>query len=433
MSKGTALLKFLLLLTCISAPIVLGQEGDERETAASAFNDVRRATSAHKDLWNDDLYAPMLLVRRDTREIYANAPDSGGILRKAGSIYAGILPTSVNISNTSLHWSGEDWAMIMLPLPEDRADRLTLLAHELFHRAQPHLGFHAANPDNNHLDKKEGRITLRLELAALSAALRTSTPEEGKKCITDALTFRAYRHALFPGSDSTENLLESNEGIAEYTGVMMSGRNAEEMDSHFQESLRRFLNDQTFVRSFAYETIPIYGYLLSRTNKDWNKDLTSTTNLTGYFASAFGIQIPGDLKAAAAAAANLYGGPKINSEETAREAAIAKLVAQYRNTFIDQPHLDIPLRNMNMSFDYRSIMPLGTDGTVYPEIRITDNWGILTVTKGGLMSPQWNNFTVSAPLQISDSAASGDGWTLELKPGYRVRKDSAGKNFLLSN
>lgn len=417
----------LFLAPSISA----AQQNNFQDTAAAYFNEIRSATAEHKSLWDYDLYAPILLVRPENREIVANVPDSAGLLRKSGAVFTGILPNAVNISNTSVHWSGKDWAMIMLPLPTNRADRLTLLAHELFHRAQPHLGFKSYNPDNNHLDQKEARIYLRLELQALRAAILAHSAAETRKHLADALTFRAYRHLLYPGSDSTENLLDLNEGIAEFTGNMTSGRNRKEMQSHITESIDEFIRNPTFVRSFSYQTIPIYGYLLSGMKRDWNKHITSTTNLTVSFLEGFNIHLESDLKHAAAQAAGQYGGPAITDEENGREARIKKLIAEYRGKFIERPHLDIPLQNMNISFDFRRIMPLGDDGTVYPDGRVTDNWGILTVTNGALMSPGWNKITVSIPTRITDSVASGDGWNLSIEPGFALRRDSLSGNYIL--
>jgi hypothetical protein len=86
---------------------------------------------------------------------------------------------------------------------------------------------------------------------------------------------------------------------------------------------------------------------------------------------------------------------------------------------------------MNVSFDPRNITPLEDKGTVYPNLRITDDWGILTVTKGALMSPTWMNVAVTAPDQITNDKVVGDGWTLELKPGFIVEKKENGRNYIL--
>jgi hypothetical protein len=422
------LLEALILLNSFS---LLAQQRSFEETVAAYFNEIKAVTAEHKDVWDYDLYAPILLVHPDTRQVYANVPDTAGALRQDGMIFTGTLPAQVNIANTATTWNGVHWAMFMLPLPENRTDRLNLLAHELFHRAQPDLGFTLYNAENNHLDQKEGRVTLRLELEALRAAVLARSHQEKMKALSDALLFRSFRHAVFPKADSTENMLELNEGLAEYTGVMMSGRDTQQMRDHVVETMNSFLTNPTFVRSFAYQTIPLYGYLLQSSNEGWNKHITSGTSLTAYFMKAFNVQLPGDMKSVIMESAIPYGGQNIIAEETEREAATGELIAQYTSTFVELPHLNIPLRNMNVSFDPRNIMPLEDKGTVYPNIRITDDWGILTVTKGALLSPTWNSVAVTIPIRIGEEEVLGDGWTLELKPDFVVQKEDAGDNFVL--
>ena len=62
---------------------------------------------------------------------------------------------------------------------------------------------------------------------------------------------------------------------------------------------------------------------------------------------------------------------------------------------------------------------------------ITDDWGILTVTKGALMSPAWNNVTVSIPTKTEEEKILGDGWTLELKHSFIVQKEDSTDHYIL--
>ena len=65
--------------------------------------------------------------------------------------------------------------------------------------------------------------------------------------------------------------------------------------------------------------------------------------------------------------------------------------------FIKNPHLEIGFEHMNVSFNPSNLIPLDTYGTVYPTLRITDNWGILTVEDGALLSADWSKVIVTAP------------------------------------
>lgn len=418
-----------LLMTGIST----GQESLHPDTAQLLFRDLKKMTALHFGMWERDIYGPVLLVDPRTRQVIANEGDTAGYLKYEQGIYKGSLPPGVNVSNTSVHWSGRHWAMVMLPLPSQPNARLNLLAHELFHRAQPSLGFKSFNPDNNHLDRKEGRIYLLLELQALAAAITAPVREEMQKHLTAALLFRKYRYTLFPLSDSTENLMELNEGICEYSGQVMSGRNDEQTRANLLARIARFSGTRSFLRSFAYECVPVYGWLLEKTRKNWQKEVSTGTNLTDFFIKSFGINMPTDIPAAARDALDGYNGTMIIEAETRREEQIAMQIAAYRQKFVDSPHLVLPLENMRMAFDYMTIQPIEGHGTVYPTIRVTDNWGILDVKSGAMISADWKRIHVGWPDKIEANMVSGDGWTLTLNPGYRVALNSDGRYVLMAN
>ncbi|NIF06232.1 hypothetical protein F3J23_12360 [Chryseobacterium sp. Tr-659] len=403
---------------------VKGQKQEiSNDSISIFFDEIKTASQKNTGLWNKDLYGPILLVDPKTKELFANEADAEGELKRSGNIYSGILPGKINIANTAINWNGKRWAMIMLPLPKNKQNRINLLAHESFHSIQPALGFTLNNAENNHLDQKEGRIYLRLELEALKKAILASSEKEMQKQLTHAFTFRKYRHSLYKNSAATENLLELNEGMAEFTGVIVSDRDKKQATTFFINGIDDFLKNPTFVRSFAYHTIPAYGYLLYHKDKNWNQKITAKTDLTDYFIKTFNRKIPGDLKRSAENLSDRYNGKEIVREETEREEKTKRLIAEYKLKFIDQPHFELKFEKMNVSFDPRNIIPIEDKGTVYPNIRVTDKWGILTVENGALMSPNWDKITISGPIKTDGKKISGDGWVLELTDGYAVEKD----------
>lgn len=210
-------------------------------------------------LWGVSLCAPLLFVDPKTRFIVANEQDAEGSLTKQGNVFTGHLPERVNIANTAVDWSGTKWAMIKWPLPENKYERANLLAHESWHRIQDALKLPASMPANAHLDSPQGRLWLQLEWHALAAAL-TKRGGGRRVAIRNALVFRAYRRTLFPGAEAEERALEMNEGLAEYTGAKLSGRTdvAQRVAAQLKEAEKK----ETFVRSFAYASVPAYGILL---------------------------------------------------------------------------------------------------------------------------------------------------------------------------
>ncbi|MEE1946623.1 hypothetical protein VRU48_15970 [Pedobacter sp. KR3-3] len=425
----------LSLLTAVFFLFVHSVKAQKQATLSDSisvfFDEFKTASKLHVGLWNKDLYGPTIFVDPKTRKLFANEADTAGLLKPNGHNYSGVLPAKINIANTAINWGGKRWAMIMLPLPPDQQHRLNLLAHESFHRIQPELGFALGNAENNHLDQKDGRIYLRLELEALKKAIQSASAKEQKQHLTHALTFRAYRQSLYANSRTTENELELNEGIAEFTGAMLSGRNQTEMAAFFLKGIDDFFKNPTFVRSFAYYSTPVYGWLLYKSDKNWNKKITAKTDLTNYFIKAFSIRMPTAIKTAAENAIDIYNGKAIIKAETEREEKNKKIVAEYKLKFIEQPHFELKFVKMNVSFDPRNIVPIEDKGTVYPNIRITDLWGILTVQNGALMSPNWDKISISNPIDTATKKITGDGWILELADGYTVEQDVATGNYKL--
>lgn len=413
---------------------VLGQNLQGLNDSISVyFNEVKAATKECTKLWDKDIYGAIMLVDPQTRQIISNELDSLGALVQKGEYYYGSLPNDVNIANTAIKWNGKEWAMIMLPLSTNKNSRVNLIAHELFHKAQPSLGFKNSSPENSHLDQKEGRIYLRLEMEALKHSIRASSKHETKTHLKNALIFREYRNMLYPKSDTTENMLELSEGIAEYTGMIICGRSKDEVKKHLEKSIDKFQSLPSYIRSFAYFSTPVYGYLLMKSNSKWNKEISNKTNLTKYFEKEFKIVIPKDLKESVKTISNEYNGATIVAEETVRDENNKKLIIEYKSKFIDQPHFIIRLGKMSVSFNPQNIMSLEKYGNVYPTIRISDKWGILTVKNGALMSPTWQNITVTIPTSIDAKQISGEGWTLELADGYDIQKDEAGNYKLIKN
>jgi hypothetical protein len=422
---------FLLSILLPFALCLSGQGQTIRDSIALYFQEVQANTDHWKDLWDLDIYGPILVVNQTTRQVYANYPDGEGVLKQDGPIFTGTLPNMINVANTATTWGGKYWAMITLPLSQKKQERLDLFSHELFHRSQGTLGFAMKNPDNSHLDQKYGRVYLRLEIEALRQAYISKAPVETKSHLTDALIFRKYRYILFPDAATSENLLELNEGIASYTGIVMSNRDDQETEDFFDQRITEFQHYPSFVRSFAYMTTPLYGYILRRTGKYWNKQIKNNTNLTDFFLTEFNISLPKDLAVAIANISDHYGSEKIVEEETKRDQAIKQRIADYKSKFTEQPHLEIYFEKMNISFDPRNIIPLENLGNVYPTLRISDNWGILTVTDGALVSSNWGKVTLSIPTEIGPEKIEGNGWSLVLNNGYSIEKNSTTGNFLL--
>jgi hypothetical protein len=389
--------------------------------AGKIFAEVRALSNRDGGaLWGVTLYGPVMFVDADTRRIFANQADAGGQLRPAGEVFVGILPPTDIFANTAAAWSGTFWTQVQWPLPKDPVQRDKLIAHELFHRIHDQLPLPPLMmTDNAHLDTLQGRYLLQLEWRALSQALAAATDAARRAAAHDALLFRARRYHLFSNAPDQESSLELNEGLAEYTGVKagIDGHGAQVQAA--QRDLRVHAEDSSFVRSFAYATGPAYGLLLDEYLPDWRQQLAHGKHLDGLLAQALHFKAPADTGAGVNARAQLYGGATLLQSETVRDSEREKRLAAYRATFVEHPVLVLPIPNPRFTFDPNEVQSFQPHGTVFPNLSATQDWGILKVVeKGALVSPKWDRITLSAPTSSRSGHLAGDGWTLELSPGW---------------
>jgi hypothetical protein len=382
-------------------------------------------------LWRVSLCGPMLFVEPQTRTVYANQADTQGRLTRKAGVFTGRLPEEINIANTATEWAGVKWTMIMWgALSANKYGRARLMLHEMFHRIQSDIGFPASNPSNNHLDTMEARIWLQLEWRALREAV-THLGAKRRQAAKDAILFRLYRRELFPQGGVEERALEMNEGLAEYTGVKLSGRTDVEMPGYLAGRLDQAVSRPSFVRSFAYETGPAYGFLLDQLRANWRAHLRSQDDLGDLLRQALSVKLPESLRLEATKRSIMYQGDDLRAAEQARELERQARLKAYRARLVEGPVLIIPLgQQMSFSFDPNNLLPLDNSGTIYPTLRVADAWGVLEVDGGALMireAERPSRVHVSAPVDINGRLIKGEGWTLQLAEGWRLEESTARK------
>lgn len=376
----------------------------EPALADSYFEEVR-VLCEHEGgrLWGVPLCGPLVFADAATSTIATNRPAP-----------AGDRPPTLGYANSYVVWGGTRWAALVWPPPRDDArSRGALMLHELFHRIQPELGLTFPEPKNDHLDTAEGRYWLQLEWRALRKAIGTSGPAR-ETALADALAFRRARRARFPEAAENERILELQEGLAQYTGVVASTATARQADSVAMAQLdtREWLT--SLVRTFAYGSGTAYGVLLDEYSPGWTRRLGPRDDLGTLLAEASGVSGSPDPATAAAA----YGGPSLLVAERAREAEREARVAELRARFVDGPVLVLPGTG-TYSFTSQGITPLGEHGSVYPTVRATADWGTL---EGALVlvDPEGGSLTVPAPPESRGDTIHGDDWTLVLAPGWKL-------------
>jgi hypothetical protein len=429
-------LRCLIVTLLVAMPRAARTQGEPPipiDSARAAFAEAKALCSADAGkLWGVLLCGPIMFVDAPSRSIVANEADEKGALTAKDGAFVGVMPADQNIANTAVEWSGKKWTQILWPLPDDARLRATLIMHELFHRIQDRLGLPLQRDgDNAHLDELNGRYYMLLEWRALARALEAGGDAERRGAARDALAFRAERYRIFPGAAAQEHGLEQNEGLAEYTGVRLGNPTAELRTDMALRDLSKHAGDATIVRSFAYATGPAYGLLLDRYAPGWRAQLKTGAGFNALLGRALDVKPAANAEHLAERAAK-YDGATLHAAEVERDTKRQQQLAVNRRKFVDGPVLTLRFRHMNVQFNPQNLQPLGNAGTVYPTIRVTDDWGVIEGTNGALMKPDWSALVVPAPESRTGERIAGDGFTLELKPGWKIVPDTRSGDYTLA-
>ncbi|MFA8451612.1 MAG: hypothetical protein ACEPOW_13045 [Bacteroidales bacterium] len=373
-------------------------------------------------LWGKNLWGPILVIDKKTRQVYANQQDKNIKLAKVGNIYTGTFPTSKVIANSTTHFEGTFWTQVA-DLPTNDLARNTLFIHEIFHRLQPELGLDCNNYSNNHMEKNKARLLLKLEWAALEAAIDDHNKAMPSH-ILDALIFRNYRRELFIGADTMENRFEIHEGFPEYTAYKLCSNSLKELKKHLKGKKENYWAKENFVRSFGYYSGFLYAYLLDLTSLDWKKNINANDDLGEILRNSLDLKLPDDLEVAYNTAKYRYDFSNIYNDELLISQRKDSLHAAWHNIFSHNPTLNIPLQKPNIGFNPLNLTSIDSLGTVYDFIKITDNWGRLDVYKGGcLLDNNWQNAKIPVKsISLDSNLVRGSSWELKLKEGWQLKK-----------
>ena len=373
-------------------------------------------------LWGKNLYGPILFVDRTSRRIVANQPDREGLLKLKEGVYTGLYPKENIINNTAIDFGGTLFAMTAIPNEEDEYRIVTRAIHSLFHRFQQQtMGISPASFNALNKDDKEARLWIKLEWRALKKAV-SSGGEERQLAVRDALIFRGSNRELYPKNTDEENRFENYEGLATFTYLQLLAESPEEFKTRLLEYLDRIYSFQSYSRSYGSIHGALYAFLLYKKGFDFTTIHTLNVDLGSLVKDHYNIQLPVICRDVAGSIALNYNIDEIYREEETRLQDIRERLNKQVSLFAEKPVVFFELMSPYFDFEPEDVHSLDTLGTLYSKMRVSDNWGKLTVDKGGcLVSNSYKYLRISAKgFKANKNHIDGDGWQLILNNDWEV-------------
>ncbi len=411
----------LMLAACSDEPAVTSLSPEE---AVVYFRKIEQACEKDSGrLWGQQLYGPVMFIDRTTRSIIANQGDSNGYLKEKEGIYIGTYPRERIINNTAADFGGTVFAMSPLPPRDDRFDyrMLTRALHSLFHR---HQLLNDIAPDIfniSSMDETQARIWIKLEWEALRKAITTGG-EEKKLAIRDALIFRGSNREAYPRESQTQNRFETYEGLATFTYIKLASDSREEFLERLFAYLDNIMGYQSYARSYGFIHGALYATLLEDMGYDFSILKTDNTDLGQLVKDLYGIELPEVCRDVAGSLAFNYDIDRIKEEEEQRAVDIKERLYKQVSIYTEKPVVFFELESPYFDFEPEDVHSLDTIGTLYTSMRVSDNWGKLTVDKGGcLVSYNYKNMRITAKgLKEDRNHVTGEGWHLILNSDWEL-------------
>jgi hypothetical protein len=401
------------------------------EKATACFKEIEEICNRDGgNLWGKNLYGPLMFIDRSGRKIIANQPDNDGILKLKDGIYTGLYPKESIITTTTISFGGTPFGMAPLPTEEDDYRIITRGIHSLFHSFQKKEGLSPENFNVVIMDEKEARIWIKLEWKALKKALN-SEGEEQILAIRDALIFRGSNRESYPKYAELGNRFETYEGLATFTYTLLTSDSPEEYKSRLFEYLDWIYSFQSYSRSYGSINGALYATLLHARGFDFKKIAADTVDLGNIVRELYGIELPLKSRDIAGSIALHYNIDEIYKEEEKRLQDIKDRLNNQVSVFTEKPVVLLELESPYFDFEPEDVQFLDTLGTLYHTLRVSDNWGKLTVDKGDcLVSNNYKYLRITAKgLKTEKNHINGEGWQIILNDGWEIGE--SGQNYFI--
>jgi hypothetical protein len=423
--------KTVLMKRWVIIPVLLfliGCKGEQQEiyfTPEKALQYFKKIEAdCNRDngsLWGKNLYGPVMFIDRNSRKIFANSPDKDGLLKGKDGIYTGTYPKELLINNIAVIYGGTLFSMAPLPAEEDEYRIINRAIHGLFHSFQESIGYTSSGYNTKNMDEKNARLWVKLEWKALRKAIGSEGAEQ-ELAIRDALIFKGSNRELYSKYAPEETKFENYEGLAAFTYTLLATNSSEENKQRLLEYLDRIYGMQSYARSYGFISGALYANLLYQKGFDFSTIRSENVDLGEKVKELYNIQLPAVCRDVAGSLAVNYEIEKIYGEEAKREDDIRVSIHRQISTFTEKPVVFLELESPYFDFEPEDIHSMDTLGTLYTRIRISDNWGKLTVDRGGcLVSNNLKILRITAKGFNEDkNRFGGEGWHLILNSDWEL-------------
>jgi len=183
---------------------------------------------------------------------------------------------------------------------------------------------------------------------------------------------------------------------------------------------------QSYARAYGSIHGALYATFLHKKGFDFKTLISDTTDLALLVKNLYSIELPPVCRDVAGSIALNYDIVEINKEEEKRLHDIKERLNNQVSVFTQKPVVFLELESPSFDFEPEDLQYLDTLGTLYHTIRVSDNWGKLTVDKTGcLISNNYKYLRITAKgIKIDKNHVTGEGWQIMMNDGWEIKSSN---------
>lgn len=372
------------------------------------------------ELWGENLWGPVLLVRDSDKITFTNEPALLPVSQKMDALYCGILDSDIVVAGSAIRFKGSEVAVVPMFELSDSA-MVEVFVHELFHRFQnQQYNMSEVVYDNAHVDTKMGRTLVLCELLELSKALSSNVLGR-KPHIERALAFRKWRWALFPDKITDECRFEFQEGLALYTQYRICFQDSLKVAQQLCQEVERLLSSPNLSRQYGYNMGAMYA-CLNDLEPSWRQDASPSMNLSEIAGKLYGIDFSNleDTTALKQSDSYLRVMQGVDKHQLVRQKVLDKVTESLQSKSVIYLRTD----SYQIGFNPSRVMGLDTLGNYFTVIELKGDFGTIYSEYGCLISNQ--PILVLPSSDIKKLRKKSPEFSIELNKGWRLQRCEEG-------